>query len=111
MCVDGARVAEDVALRIVTVLRLGDERTVGHMLADRTEPADAVEDGIVAVDGVTAALYSNAGLTRMFAILQNPCLSTCQFLKSPGRSEQLKQRKTIDIFARNVLRCGRRSII
>jgi len=54
-------------------LRLGDERTAGRVLASRAEPADAVAAGIVVVgDLTTTALYSYAGLTRMFPLDLTP---------------------------------------
>jgi hypothetical protein len=72
LCVDGAGVAERTSLGIVAVLPLGDERNAGRVFVDRAEPADAVEAGIVAVGDVATALYSYAGLTRMFTFLYLP---------------------------------------
>ena len=59
---DGAGVAEHASLGTVAVLRLGDQRAAKRVLADRGEPADSVEDGIVVVGDVVTALYSYAGL-------------------------------------------------
>jgi hypothetical protein len=47
-------------------MRLGDECTAGRLLADRAEPANAVDAGVVVVGDAAKALHSYAGLTRMF---------------------------------------------
>ena len=62
MRTDGAGVAEHAPVGIVAVSRVGDERTANRVLADRGEPADTVDAGVVVVGEAVKVLYSYAGL-------------------------------------------------
>jgi hypothetical protein len=94
LCADGAGVAEHAFLGIVAVLPLGDERNAGRALADRAEPADTVEAGIVAAGDVATALYSYAGLTRMFPAM--PACGTIPTRKRPWVSHTCVKPMALD---------------